>query len=138
MLSSTATGMLAIVPSTQVSAALVAFALLSVFLAFSCRMIIGGNESAMNLTGDESLFETFRERGANLSEHFACELPRTPAKPNFRESPKGEVRRIHLLGTSLNKDKPALHRPYGYRGGAERDTLLPRTSENSYSKHFGE
>jgi hypothetical protein len=73
MLSSTATGMLAIVPSTQVSAALVAFALLSVFLAFSCRMIIGGNESAMNLRGDESLFETFRERGANLSEHFACE-----------------------------------------------------------------
>jgi DDE superfamily endonuclease len=76
MLSSTTTGMLAIIPSTQVSAALVAFALLSVFLAFSYRMIIGGNESAMNLRGDESLFATFRERGANLSEHLACEVPR--------------------------------------------------------------
>ena len=41
-------------------------------------MIIGGNESAMNLRGDEVFFATFRERGANLSEHLACELPRIP------------------------------------------------------------
>src|SRR5215213_10937310 len=80
MLSSTATGMLAIILSTQVSAALVAFALLSVFLAFSCRTIIGGNESAMNL-GEMKVFSaTFRERGANLSEHLACELRRTPSR----------------------------------------------------------
>ena len=112
MLSSTATGMLAIVPSTQVSAALVAFALLSVlFLAFSCRMIIGGNESAMNLRGDEGLFETFRERGANLSEHFACELPRTSAKPNFRESPIGEECRIPIPRTPVNK---GIRRSRGY------------------------
>jgi hypothetical protein len=71
--------MLAIILSTQVSAALVAFALLSVFLAFSCRTIIGGNESAMNL-GEMKVFSaTFRERGANLSEHLACELRRTPS-----------------------------------------------------------
>src|SRR5215207_1640685 len=88
MLSSTATGMLAIILSTQVSAALVAFALLSVFLAFSCRTIIGGNESAMNL-GEMKVFSaTFRERGANLSEHLACELRRTPSR-NCLKSPGG-------------------------------------------------
>src|SRR5215211_8521809 len=108
MLSSTATGMLAIILSTQVSAALVAFALLSVFLAFSCRTIIGGNESAMNL-GEMKVFSaTFREQGANLSEHLACELRRTPSmrtsqnpqKAKFVESPFYAPRCISPAGLS--------------------------------------
>src|SRR5215213_1548440 len=105
MLSSTATGMLAIILSTQVSAALVAFALLSVFLAFSCRTIIGGNESAMNL-GEMKVFSaTFRERGANLSEHLACELRRTPS----RNCPK-RVRRV-VIGYSSTYEKDIPDRP---------------------------
>ena len=36
--------------------------------------------------------------------HEADQLPRNLFKANFREGPKGEVRRIHLLGTSVNRD----------------------------------
>src|SRR5918994_2887330 len=83
MLSSTTPGILAIIPSTQVSAALVAFALLSVFfpysLAFSCAMIVGGNESAMNLRGRTSVFEVpCCELGANFRELCTREVRRRP------------------------------------------------------------
>src|SRR5215213_5462000 len=143
MLSSTATGMLAIILSTQVSAALVAFALLSVFLAFSCRTIIGGNESAMNL-GEMKVFSaTFRERGANLSEHLACELRRTPSRNCLKS----------LGGTRNAGPQGAQTIPFGpfwpqYTGqiSAWSVTRTPfqtvsrrsSTSEEAYSAQWGE